>query len=174
MATLAEKTKNQSEENSSYEIAAKFSYAVLRNSVPFSITAIIYVIIYIPINLKQFFVAFNGPIQDKPGLQFFLTLWFLCAGNFTTLMNLIFYGVLSKVLRQEVVGRVRNKFSRVSQRIRSVSDDSSSLSTSVSVRHSVNERHFDLDNTFNSTPSDDACMVAFFDEEDERLSSARS
>ena len=118
MATLAEKTKNQSEENSSYEIAAKFSYAVLRNSVPFSITAIIYVIIYIPINLKQFFVAFNGPIQDKPGLQFFLTLWFLCAGNFTTLMNLIFYGVLSKVLRQEVVGRVRNKFSRVSQRIR--------------------------------------------------------
>ena len=117
MSTLAQ---NPSDEISSHEMEAKFSYSVLKSSLPFSVTAIIYVIIFIPIAVKQFLAAFNGPIQNKPALQFFLTLWFLCAGNFTTLMNLIFYGVLSKVLRQEVAVRVKYRFSRVSLRVQQI------------------------------------------------------
>ncbi|XP_075262791.1 uncharacterized protein LOC142354398 [Convolutriloba macropyga] len=147
---------------------AKFSYSVLKSSLPFSVTAIIYVIIFIPIAVKQFLAAFNGPIQNKPALQFFLTLWFLCAGNFTSLMNLIFYGVLSKVLRQEVAVRVKYRFSRVSlrvQQIRSLNADSSSHSSSAPVRQSVNERRSDFDTSSNSNRTE-TFVVAFFDDDD--------
>jgi len=159
----AEQIKSESE-NESYEIEAKHSYSVLRNSFPFSITAIIYVIVFSPVIAEQFYVIFNGPIVDKPYWEFILTFWFLFAGNCTTLMNLLFYGVLSKVLRQEVMNKLRSKVSEVTvkvQRIRSVSEVTSNRHA-----HSVNEDRRegggDCGTTIVSTPSD---LVGFFDDD---------
>ncbi|XP_063728112.1 uncharacterized protein LOC134855504 isoform X1 [Symsagittifera roscoffensis] len=167
MHSSAERSRNRHEDHASYEIRAEFSRTVLRNSIPFSVTAIVYVIIYIPVIIQQFVLAFHGPILGYAGLDFFLKLWFLCAGNFTTLINIVFYAILSKVMRQELKLKfkqlVREMRKEAAKRLGSVNESLCEEVGLISPRHSTNNEQ----PTFTSTPSD---ILTFFSDDESRIS----
>ena len=164
-AQLAQRSNELDQDISSHQIKVEQSYAVLMGSIPFSITSIIYIIVYIPVLTKQFVFIYKGPIEDHPGLEAFLTLWFLCAGNFTSLMNIIFYGIMCKVMRKEVTKGAKSKYHKLrygARRLRRVS--TSFWSVTARVKDDTNL-------TTNSSPKSDG---SFFNEEEEFVSSVET
>ena len=94
---------SHSETSAGYFVAAKNSEATFKRSIKFSITCLIYVIVWLPLFIQQFLSIFYGPFSNSEGFIFTLTTYFLTIGPVIPLMNVMLYGPFSQVFRKEMI-----------------------------------------------------------------------
>ena len=144
--------ENEEEDFGALQVSINFSYSVLKSSLPFAVTAFLYIFVDFPVILSRIFKIYSGPVQGKRNLQFFLQLWFLCSGNLTTLVNILLYTFVNKKLRVEIAKRVKTRY----QSLRSLM--TTSFTRDLQIETLNTEDHSPLTN--------DSVISSYYDDED--------
>ena len=84
-----------------HDIQVDYYYTVISKSVPLSFSALFYLIVYVPILTRQFWIISDGPFRSTVTATILET-WYIFSGDFIALLNLLFYGAISSVLRSEI------------------------------------------------------------------------
>ena len=84
-------------------VAANNSKNIVMSSIQYSLIGFIYIITYFPIVVYKVYVIYHGPPEHYTNILFFFVIYSFVMGNFTSVMNILFYGFFSKVFRCEVV-----------------------------------------------------------------------
>ena len=75
---------------------------LLVSSLQYSLVGFVYTVTYFPISLYQIYVIYNGPDDNGDGIILVLTIYSAIINDFTSIMNILFYGFFSKVFRGEM------------------------------------------------------------------------
>ena len=98
------------------------------DSIQYSVIGFIYAVTYFPVTVYKIYVVYYGPVEKYPNFLVTIVAYNFITNNFTSVMNILFYGFFSKVFRGEMIRifwqfcrKLRNFHQDVQQRIPDVS-----------------------------------------------------
>ena len=97
---------NVREQNSralGFIVAANNQRNIVLSSIQYSAIGLIYTVTYLPISIYQVYIIYNGPPEEWQEVLLAVTIYRVITNNFTSVMNILFYGFFSRVFRGEMI-----------------------------------------------------------------------